>query len=555
MMSALLDHLWQSTLVAGAAGLLTVLLRRNGAGVRYAVWFAASLKFLVPFSVLIALGRQLAPTVRIVQHPLIASTQLERLTAPFAAVGGAPGTPLHAASGHAVLTLASIAGVVWLAGVLAVLAFWLSRWMRIRAMLRGAADLPITAPIPVKSASGAIEPGLIGILQPVLLLPEGLSERLSEQELQAVVAHELCHMRRRDNLTAAVHMIVEALFWFFPLTWWLGARLIDERERACDEAVLSGGNEADAYAESILKVCKFYLHSPVACVAGVSGADLRRRVETIMSGCKTDRVGGFKRAVLAVALGAAFVVPATFGLLTARAVASDTPASSATPTADEIAQQRYEQARPRTEIPYDAKDFDKFVGYYRVGSASAIVHITRDGEHYFMQPTGGVNIEIYPDSPTEFFLKVAPVQVEFVSNSGVVTGLVVHQGGLLQRAEKIDEATAKAVQAELAQRIQSKTPSPGTEAAVRHQLDTLWKGQQDYSVMSPGLAAAAHAQASIMAQMVEKLGAFQTLTFKGVAPQGADIYEATFANGQVEVTIAPLGDDGKIQGLLLRAVP
>jgi hypothetical protein len=349
-------------------------------------------------------------------------------------------------------------------------------------------------------------------------------------------------------------MIVEALFWFFPLTWWLGARLIDERERACDEAVLSLGSEAEAYAEGILKVCKFYLHSPVACVAGISGADLRRRVEIIMSGCKTDRLGGFKRAVLAAAVGAAFVVPATFGLLTARAVASDAPASTGTPTADEIAQQRYEQARPRTAIPYDAKDFDKFVGYYRLG-ASAIIQISREGEQYFMQPANQLKVEIYPDSPTEFFLKVAPVQVEFVSNSGVVSGLVVHQGGVLQRAEKIDEATAKALETELAQRIQTKTPSPGTEAAVRHQIETTWKGQQDYSVMSPGLAEAARAQASIMAQMVAKMGAFQTLNFKTVGPQGADIYDATFANGQLEIYIPPLGADGKIQGLFMRPVP
>jgi beta-lactamase regulating signal transducer with metallopeptidase domain len=548
MITTLLDHLWQSTLVAGAAGLLAVLLRRNEASVRYGVWFAASLKFLVPFSLVIALGRWLAPTVPAVQHSFIAGAAVERLTEPFAAFAGAPAVPIHAAVAP---SLASIAVVVWGAGALAVVAFWLSRWLRIRRVLHGARDLSIAAPIPVKSAPAAIEPGLIGIFRPVLLLPEGLSERLSSEELEAVVAHELCHLRRRDNLTAAIHMIVEALFWFFPLTWWLGARLIDERERACDEAVLSGGSEAEAYAEGILKVCKFYLHSPVACVAGISGADLRRRVEDIMSGCKTDRLGGFKSALLAVAVGAAFVVPATFGLLTARAAASDTPAATGTPTADEMAQQRYDQARPRTAIPYDAKDFDKFVGYYRLGSV--VFHVTRDGEHYFAQVTGQPNVEVYPDSATEFFYKIVPAQLEFVTNSaGTVSALVLHQGGLLQRAERVDEATAKAAEAELAQRIQSKTPSPGTEAAVRHQLETLSKGQQDYSMMSPALADAARQQAPMAAQLVEKLGAFQSLTFKAVGPQGGDIYDATFANGQLEIHIAPLGDDGKIQSMLMR---
>ena len=53
---AFADHLWQSTMVAGIAGLLTFVLRTNSARLRYSIWFAASLKFLVPFSLLISLG-------------------------------------------------------------------------------------------------------------------------------------------------------------------------------------------------------------------------------------------------------------------------------------------------------------------------------------------------------------------------------------------------------------------------------------------------------------------------------------------------------------------
>ena len=53
-------------------------------------------------------------------------------------------------------------------------------------------------------------------------------------------------------------MIVEAVFWFHPLVWWIGARLVEERERACDEAVLSLGNEPHDYAEGILNICKSY---------------------------------------------------------------------------------------------------------------------------------------------------------------------------------------------------------------------------------------------------------------------------------------------------------
>ena len=58
---------------------------------------------------------------------------------------------------------------------------------------------------------------------------------------------------------------------------------MDERERACDEDVLRKGNEAEAYAEGILKVCELYLQSPLECAAGVTGSNLKKRIEAIMA--------------------------------------------------------------------------------------------------------------------------------------------------------------------------------------------------------------------------------------------------------------------------------
>ena len=77
-------------------------------------------------------------------------------------------------------------------------------------------------------------------------------------------------------------MIVEAIFWFHPLVWWIERQMLDERERACDEAVLDAGNDPDEYVAGILSICKFTLRAPLACVAGVSGAELRTRIESII---------------------------------------------------------------------------------------------------------------------------------------------------------------------------------------------------------------------------------------------------------------------------------
>ncbi len=115
-------------------------------------------------------------------------------------------------------------------------------------------------------------------------------------ERDSILAHEISHLRRRDNVTAAIHMVVEALFWFYPPVWLIGARLIAERERACDESVLASGHDPEVYAGGILKVCRFCIQSPLACASGVSGADLGLRVRQIMTAEAARDIGAAKRA-------------------------------------------------------------------------------------------------------------------------------------------------------------------------------------------------------------------------------------------------------------------
>ncbi len=83
----------------------------------------------------------------------------------------------------------------------------------------------------------------------ILFWPAGISERLTDSQLDAILAHEVSHVVRRDNLVAALHLLVEALFWFHPLVWWIGARLVEERENACDQAVLRFRNQPQSYAK------------------------------------------------------------------------------------------------------------------------------------------------------------------------------------------------------------------------------------------------------------------------------------------------------------------
>jgi beta-lactamase regulating signal transducer with metallopeptidase domain len=192
----------------------------------------------------------------------------------------------------------------------------------------------------------SLEPGIFGIVRPVLLWPAGISERLQDAHVEAIVAHELWHVRRRDNLAAALHMVVEAVFWFHPLVWWLGARLADERERACDEEVLALGSERQVYAESILKTCEFCVGFPLACVSRVTGADLKKRIAHIMTQPVARKLDVSKKALLAVAGLAAVMVPVVLGLLSAAPAQANPQPENPSASAPVVQENENKSARP-----------------------------------------------------------------------------------------------------------------------------------------------------------------------------------------------------------------
>jgi bla regulator protein blaR1 len=323
--TALADHLWQSTLFAVAVGCLTLLLRKNSARIRCWLWLSASAKFLLPFALLRGVGAHF-PWPR---GPLsIAGHKVAQIIQ----FGGAGPMALprgtHMAGYGTVLLIAG--GLVWVLGILIVAAHWHTRWRRVRQALRESTATRLAFVIPVRSSSSQLEPGVVGILRPVLLLPQGLERRLTPAELGAVLAHEHCHVAWNDNLTASVHMLVEALFWFHPLTWWLGTRMVDERERACDEQVLRDGHMPATYAEGILKVCEHYLGAGLACVAGIGGSSLRQRIEGIMNNRVIERLNVVRKLVIALAACMTIAVPLAIGVITSpQALAQD--AAGATP--------------------------------------------------------------------------------------------------------------------------------------------------------------------------------------------------------------------------------
>jgi Domain of unknown function (DUF3471) len=279
-------------------------------------------------------------------------------------------------------------------------------------------------------------------------------------------------------------------------------------------------------------------------------------VEEIMSGRNSFPVKRTNKLFGTIAVaGALFGMILLGGLsvLTAKAQASN----SAAPTPAERARLLAEQTQPQKEVPFNAADFDKFVGYYELSSPVAFVHVYRNGDRLYNQITGQQPVELFAESPTEFFETVVAAQWSFVTGpDGQVTEAILHQSGLLRPWLRISNSAYDAFEANLQRRIKENKPSSGTEAAVRRQIEEVERtGHALYSEMDAPLAAAAREQQKQMEARFKVRGALQSIRFSRVLPDGDDDYLVTFAHTKAEVIITPLSANGKIAGMLIRDIP
>ena len=200
------------------------------------------------------------------------------------------------------------------------------------------------------------------------------------------------------------------------------------------------------------------------------------------------------------------------------------------------------------EVTVDPKGLDNYVGSYQL-APTMIMAVSRDGDQLFLQLTGQPKFQLFSEAAGKFFLKVVDAQLTFNTDAqGKATEAVLHQGGRDMTAKRIDEAQVSALLAAVAKRVKDQTAAPGSEAAVRRTIEELRLGQPKYELMNPRVADITRQQLAYLKSTIVELGASESVTFKSVGPDGADIYEAKFEHGLTEwrITLEP---DGKIAGV------
>ena len=188
--------------------------------------------------------------------------------------------------------------LAWIIGVLA-RALWItSAWLAVRRLVRSATQPADVTWVQVLEKlqrrlcvdhhvglrlSGLVDvPCVIGWLRPIILLPPAACLGLNPQQLEAVLAHELAHIKRHDFLVNSLQRIAEALLFYHPGAWWISRQIRIEREHCCDDAAVAVCPDVVAYARALttLEVSR----SASEPLLAVTGGDLVGRIRRLLSG-------------------------------------------------------------------------------------------------------------------------------------------------------------------------------------------------------------------------------------------------------------------------------
>jgi beta-lactamase regulating signal transducer with metallopeptidase domain len=267
--ATLLHFLWQGTVITAAAAVLLSLLRRTPAQTRYVV-------------ACVALGALLAAPAltALLIHDGGRGPAIEH-SRPAPSGGASQGGPPHGDAAMApVLHLPASATALdadrlhrmvvgaWLAGATTLMLSLAGGWWRLHRRVRRlartgpaspfrsraahlAGQLGIRRAVRVVDAAGVETPMLIGWLRPVIVLPVAALAALTPAQVDAILVHELAHVRRHDALVNLLQVIAETLLFYHPGVWWVSGRIRIEREHCCDEVAAAQCSDPAEYAAAL----------------------------------------------------------------------------------------------------------------------------------------------------------------------------------------------------------------------------------------------------------------------------------------------------------------
>jgi beta-lactamase regulating signal transducer with metallopeptidase domain len=322
--------LWQGTLVAGLFACVNALLARRGPSVRYAAACLALLVMLAcPIATFLGLDRSVVSPPVSGGETAVANAAAAPARVVRPAASPVPVLPRWIRSNTR--ELLPWLAPIWIAGVLVLSLRFLGGWTITRRLTRRAvapapaalnellarlrARLRVARPVLLLQSAAVAVPTALGTLKPVILLPLSALTGLTPEGLEAVLAHELAHIRRRDYLLNLLQTAVETLLFYHPAVWWVSRRVRIERENCCDDLAVEVTGDARAYARALVGLEQIRASRPRLAVAA-NGGTLLARVARLLpapppsADAGSRWVAGALALAALAALGAASRVPA-----------------------------------------------------------------------------------------------------------------------------------------------------------------------------------------------------------------------------------------------------
>lgn len=301
----LLHSLWQGALAAALLWLLLRALRRQGANIRYivacttlgATVLACGITFYVIPTAGLPVAEQIASTNESIRRDATTKNEVSSLAPDFAPTepGGVDAasparilpreTQAISPETHSLFHIPDavrdrVMGefaaqlpwltLLWVIGVLVMSCWNLGGWLAVQQlrilgaqpaneasqrMLRNLCGrMEITRPVRLLQSVMARTPMVVGVLRPMILAPAAAFSDLSIAELEAILAHELAHVRRHDYLVNLLQSLVETLLFYHPAIWWISRQIRAERENCCDDIAVSLMHDRGTYARALASV-------------------------------------------------------------------------------------------------------------------------------------------------------------------------------------------------------------------------------------------------------------------------------------------------------------
>lgn len=374
----LLHFLWQGTIIAWVAAMVLALLRNRSAAARYVAACGAMLLLGAAPAVTFFLV-QAEPAALMATAPAAAKGSLvpakSRDALPdLAAVGGssaavaeatsvamdttppqsitAPSAPEPSRLDRLLRSLAPFLSwmvAAWLLGVLALSIRLAGGWIVTQRLRRlgtpATGDVletlsklldraGVRQPVRLLVSAAAGVPSMVGWWKPVILLPLAVLTDLSPRQLEAILAHELAHIRRHDYLVNLLQCVLETLLFYHPAVWWISARIRRERENACDDLAVQWSGDRLTVARALTAIEELRGPAMPLALAARDGV-LLERIKRLL-GQPPRRSGG---AIMPLLIVAFLIVGGLLGIHTALQAAEPQPKPAATAPATRPAAQ------------------------------------------------------------------------------------------------------------------------------------------------------------------------------------------------------------------------